>query len=81
MEGHEKRRGFSKNILAVLLVLAIIMSVVGTYMSVTNASPASVKPGTSGGGHVGLIVVPSGKGHIGMVVVEGLEEKSAEESE
>lgn len=51
------RRAVSKNLLAVLLVLAILLSVVGTYMAVYNANVVRV-----------IEIEPASKGEVGVYV-------------
>jgi len=53
----KRGRTVSKNLLAILLILAILLSVVGTYMAVYNANVVkviSLEPAS--GGKVGVYV-------------------------
>jgi len=78
MEEAVKTGGLSRNVLALLLVLSILLSAFGAYMAVTSAGDVSGQPGLDNGGHVGLVVVPSGQGHIGMVVAGNAGDKNME---
>ena len=80
MEEQDKG-GLSRNILAALLVLAIILSVIGTYMSIVHADIAPMGSGSPGSGHVGVFVLPARQAHVGLVVVNTPKENSKENKE
>jgi len=53
----KEEKGVSKNLLAILLIMAILLSVIGTYMAIYNANAVRV-----------VDVSPPDEGVVGIVV-------------
>lgn len=51
------KKGVSKNFLAILLILAIIISVIGTYVSLTSINNVPTQRQSSGYAYVGVGVM------------------------
>ncbi|MCD4666748.1 hypothetical protein K8R47_02985 [archaeon] len=53
-------KGISKNLLAIIIILAILLSVISTYLSLTNTNNAGIY-NPSGDASVGLYVPDQGR--------------------
>ena len=62
------KRGVSKNILAILLILAILISIVGTYVSLTSVNNVRTAK-SSGNAFVGVEIVRPQIGQVGVDVI------------
>ena len=66
------KKGVSKNFLAILLVLAILISIIGTYVSLTNVNNVPVQRSSNVAG-VGIEIVSPLTAKVGVEVIEGEE--------
>ena len=58
----------SKKLVSIMLILAIVLSITATYVTITNFSEAPMT-GNANAGNVGLVVKPSSGANLGIVVL------------
>ena len=70
------KKGASKNFLAILLVLAILISIIGTYISLTYVNNVPTPRESSNIAFVGVEVVKPQLAEVGVEVVEKEDENN-----
>jgi len=64
----------SKSTIAILLIVALVLSVTATYITITNFNQAPTPISAGNQANVGLYVPPTGKANVGVTVIPAEEE-------